>query len=274
MSPHPLWRHADTTAPLRSRQRAPCCCPPPVGWGRVAQLCNGFGPRRRLCSTRPFGASRARPAHLRRSHGRACTARIAQTCIVLLPPLVGRGPSRPTFVTALASDAAYAQPGLCASRAPPAHPRRRSACARASGHAPIRRRCLVPLRCPDRSASAIFCPHIAVPRTQAAKRATPNPWRLARSCMASGRAPAAQNCPRSRTRLMPCFRRLLGAANAARASEAGGWEHKLGSARPSRNLRVGTRPGIERRHRVFRSRDAGARFSRGRVFRVSTRRLT
>ena len=165
------------------------------------------------------------------------------------------------FVTALASDAAYAQPGLCASRAPPANPHRRSACARASGHAPIRRRCLVPLRCPDRSASAIFCPHIAVPRTQAAKRATPNPWRLAGSCMASGRAPAAQNCPRSRTRLMPCFRRLLGAANAARASEAGGWEQKLGSARPSRNLRVGTRPGIERRHRVFRSRDAGRRGS-------------
>ena len=159
--------------------------------------------------------------------------------------------------------------GLCASRCPPAHPRRRSACARASGHASIRQRCLVPLRCPDRSPSAIFCPHIAVPRTQAAKRATPNPWRLAGSCMASGRAPAAQNCPRSRTRLMPCFRRLLGAANAARASEAGGWEHKLGSARPSRNLRVGTRPGIERRHRVFRSRDAGVRFSRGRVFRVS-----
>ena len=221
MSPHPLWHHADATAPLRSRQRAPCCCPPPVGWGRVAQLCNGFGPRRRLCSTRPFGASRARPAQPRRSHGRACTARIAQTCIVLLPLLVGRGPSRPTFVTALASDAAYAQPGLCASRAPPAHPRRRSACARASGHASIRQRCLVPLRCPDRSPSAIFCPHIAVPRTQAAKRATPNPWRLAGSCMVSGRAPAAQNCPRSRTRLTPWLRRFSGAANAAGASEAG-----------------------------------------------------
>ena len=156
--PRPLLCHADVPAPLGSRQRALCCCPPPVGWGRVAQLCNGFGARRRLCSTRPFSASRARPAHPRRSHGRACTARIAQTCIVLLPPLVGRGPSRPTFVTALASDAAYAQPGLCASRAPPAHPRRRSAHARASGHASIRWRCLKPLRRPDRSWSAKYCP--------------------------------------------------------------------------------------------------------------------
>ena len=42
--PRLLLCHADAPAPLGSRQRAPCCCPPPVGWGRVAQLCNGFGP--------------------------------------------------------------------------------------------------------------------------------------------------------------------------------------------------------------------------------------
>ena len=35
----------------------------------------------------------------------------------------------------------------------------------------------------------------------------------------------------------------------AGASEAGGWEHKLGSARPSRNLRVGRRSDIYRRRR-------------------------
>jgi hypothetical protein len=33
--------------------------------------------------------------------------------------------------------------------------------------------------------------------------------------------PAAQNCPRSRTRLTPWLRRFSGAANAAGASEAG-----------------------------------------------------
>ena len=84
MSPHPLWRHADATAPLRSRQRAPCCCPPPVGWGRVAQLCNGVGPRRRLCSTRPLAPHEPD----QRTCAGHTAARIAQTCIVL-PPLVG-----------------------------------------------------------------------------------------------------------------------------------------------------------------------------------------
>ena len=127
----------------------------------------------------------------------------------------------PTFVTAMASDTPYAQPGLCASRVPPSRPRRRSACACAPGHAPICRRCLIPLRRPDRSRTAIFCPHIAVPQAPAAKRVNLNPWRLTRSCTASGHAPAAQNCPRSRTRLTTWLRRFSGAANAAGASEAG-----------------------------------------------------
>ena len=193
----------------------------PRRWGGAVLLnfVTALTPRRRLCSIQPFGASRARPGHPRPSRGRACTARIAQTCIVLLPPLVGRGPSRPTFVTALASDAAYAQPDLCASRAPPARPRRCSACACAPGHAPICRRCLVPLRRPDRSPSAIFCPHIAVPQGPAAERDSPSPWRLTRSCMTSGRAPAAQNCPWSRTRLAPCIRRLSGGSSGLAASK-------------------------------------------------------
>ena len=112
-------------------------------------------------------------------------------------------------------------PGLCASRVPPSRPRRRCACTCAPGHAPICRRCLIPLRRPDRSRTAIFCPHIAVPQPPAATRDNLNPWRLTRSCTASGHAPAAQNCPRSRTRLTPWLRRFSGAANAAGASEAG-----------------------------------------------------
>ena len=127
-----------------------------------------------------------------------------------------------TFVTAFdLRRAPYTQPGLCVSRAPPAHPRRCCACTCAPGHAPICRRCLIPLRRPDRSRTAIFCPHIAVPQPPAATRDNLNPWRLTRSSTASGHAPAAQNCPRSRTRLTPWLRRFSGAANAAGASEAG-----------------------------------------------------
>ena len=51
--------------------------------------------------------------------------------------------------------------------------------------------------------------------------------------------------------------------------ERGGWKRGGRRARPSRDLRDGTRSRIERRHRRDRSRDAEAKFSRGRVFRVS-----
>ena len=158
--------------------------------------------------TRVCHADAPAPLGSRERASRCCAHRWAGRC-------------RPTFVTARASDIPYTQPGLCASRVPPTRPRRRSACACAPGHAPICRRCLIPLRRPDRSRTAIFCPHIAVPQAPAAKRVNLNPWRLTRSCTASGHAPAAQNCPRSRTRLTPWLRRFSGAANAAGASEAG-----------------------------------------------------
>ena len=115
----------------------------------------------------------------------------------------------------------YTQPDLCASRVTPTRPRRRSACACTSGHAPVRRRCLISLRRPDRTPNTVSCPETVVPPGRAATRDNLNPWRLTRSCTALGHAPAAQNCPRSRTRLTPWLRRFSGAANAVGASEAG-----------------------------------------------------
>ena len=93
-------------------------------------------------------------------------------------------------------------------------------------------------------------PHIAVPQAPAAKRASASPWRRTRSCMALGHAPIDQNCPQSRTRLTPCFRRIWGAANAAGASEAGGWKRDQESASLSRNLRAMVRSEIGTRLRV------------------------
>ena len=49
---------------------------------------------------------------------------------------------------------------------------------------------------------------------------------------------------------MPCFQRILGAANGDGASEAGGWKHKLENANLSRNLRATMRSGIGARLRV------------------------
>ena len=110
-----------------------------------------------LYPPRPLCASRVALACPRKPRGRACTTPIAPTCIALLPRRRS-GLLRPTFVTVKASDTPYTQPGLCASRVPPARPRRCSACACAPGHAPIGRRCLVPLRRPDRSARETSCP--------------------------------------------------------------------------------------------------------------------
>jgi hypothetical protein len=59
--------------------------------------------------------------------------------------------------------------------------------------------CLIPLRCPDRTPNTASCPETVVPPGRAATRANLSPWRPTLSCMASGHAPAAQNCPRSRT---------------------------------------------------------------------------
>jgi hypothetical protein len=178
-----------------SSRIAPTCAvlPPSVREvGRSPYFCNGFWPAPGpLCSTRPLRLTSAAnaPASVTRTRlllsDRANVHRTAA-------PISGAARCRPTFVTAKASDTPYTQPDLCASRVPPSRPRRRSACACAPGHAPICRRCLIPLRRPDRSRTAIFCPHIAVPQAPAAKRVNLNPWRLTRSCTASGHAPAAQ----------------------------------------------------------------------------------
>ena len=58
-------------------------------------------------------------------------------------------------------------------------------------------------------------------------RRTPNwairaPWRLTERRIASGHAPRAQNCPRSRLGRSECLRRPLGAANAAWSVGAAG----------------------------------------------------
>ena len=140
---------------------APTCAvlPPSVREvGRSPYFCNGFWPAPGpLCPTRPLRLTSAAnaPASVTRTRlhlsDRANVHRAAA-------PIGGAGRCRPTFVTATASDTPYTQPGLCASRVPPARPRRCSACACAPGHAPIGRRCLVPLRRPDRSARETSCP--------------------------------------------------------------------------------------------------------------------
>jgi len=162
-----------------------------------------------LCSARPLrltSPTNAAASVTRTRLHRSDRANVHRAAV----PIGGAGRSRPTLERLWPPHPPYTQPGLCASRVRPMHPRRWSACACAPGRAPIRRRCLVPLRRPDRSRTAIFCPHIAAPKAAAAERASPSPWRLARSCTASGHAPAAQNCPRLRTTLAPCIRRLSG----------------------------------------------------------------
>ena len=224
--PPPVPRGRACTARI-----APTCAvlPPSVREvGRSTYFCNGFWPAPGpLCSTRPLRLTSAAnaPASVTRTRLRLSDRANVHRAAA---PIGGAAVCRPTFVTAMASDTPYTQPGLCVSRAPPAHPRRCCACTCAPGHAPICRRCLIPLRRPDRCRTAIFCPHIAVPQAPAAKRVNLNPWRLTRSCTASGHAPAAQNCPRSRTRLTPWLRRILGAARAVGASEAGGLKTRSG----------------------------------------------
>ena len=198
--PRLLLCHADAPAPLLA-------CAGPL------MLNPAFESHESDKRTRVCHADAPAPLGSRERASRGCPHRRCR-----LPPA---GRCRPTFVTATASDTPYTQPGLCASRVPPTRPRRRSACACTSGHAPIRRRCLIPLRRPDRTPNTVSCPETVVPPGRSAKRANPNPWRLTRSCTESGNAPAAQNCPRSRTRLTPWLRRFLGAANAVGASEAG-----------------------------------------------------
>ena len=110
---------------------------------------------------RPLCASRVALACPRKPRGRACTTPIAPTCIALLPRR-RRAAFAPNFCNGqgLRHPIYSARPLRLTSPMlhPPARPRRCSACARAPGHAPIGRRCLVPLRRPDRSARETSCP--------------------------------------------------------------------------------------------------------------------
>ena len=128
--------------------------------GRSSYFVTAFGLRRAACARPGLCISRVPPAH-------PCLSRLTRTRLHLsdranvhraAAPIGGAARCRPTLVTATASDTPYAQLGLCATRVPPARPRRCSACACASGHAPICRRCLIPLRRPDRSAVQYSAP--------------------------------------------------------------------------------------------------------------------
>ena len=178
---------SETAAGSCDRPRAlrPIAPPPPVPRGRtctarIAPTCTvlppyarevglssyfvtAFGLHRAACARPGLCISRVPPAHPRLSRLTRTRLHLSDRANVhrAAAPIGGAARCRPTLVTATASDTPYAQLGLCATRVPPARPRRCSACACASGHAPICRRCLIPLRRPDRSPSAIFCPHIA-----------------------------------------------------------------------------------------------------------------
>ena len=84
--PRPLLCHADVPAPLRSRQRAPRCRPPPERLAAPLTFVTAFGLRRPPHAQPGLCVSRAPPTHPRLSRGRACASRIARTCIARLPP--------------------------------------------------------------------------------------------------------------------------------------------------------------------------------------------
>ena len=154
--PPPVPRGRTCTA-----QIAPTCTALPPSArevGRSPHFCNGFWPPPSpSCSTRPLRLTSAAnaPASVTRTRLRLSDRANVHRAAA---PIGGAGRCRPTFVTAMASDTPYTQPGLCVSRAPPPLPRRRSECTCAPGHAPICQRCLIPLRLPDRSACETSCP--------------------------------------------------------------------------------------------------------------------
>ena len=84
--PRLLLCHADAPAPLRSRQRALCCRPPSERLVGPLTFVTAFGLRRPPHAQPGLCASRVPPTHPRLSRGRACTSRIARTCIARLPP--------------------------------------------------------------------------------------------------------------------------------------------------------------------------------------------
>ena len=73
-------------APLRSRQRAPRCRPPPERLAAPLTFVTAFGLRRPPHAQPGLCASRVPPTHPRLSRGRACASRIARTCIARLRP--------------------------------------------------------------------------------------------------------------------------------------------------------------------------------------------
>ena len=85
-----LLCHTDAPAPLGSRQRALCCRPPSERLASPLTFVTAFGLRRVPYTQPGLCVSRVPPTHPRLSRGRACTSRIARTCIALLRPSVGR----------------------------------------------------------------------------------------------------------------------------------------------------------------------------------------
>ena len=81
-----LLCHADAPAPLGSRQRALCCRPPSERLAGHLTFVTAFGLRRDPYAQPGLCVSRAPPTHPRLSRGRACSSRIARTCIARLPP--------------------------------------------------------------------------------------------------------------------------------------------------------------------------------------------
>ena len=81
-----LLCHADAPALLGSRQRALCCRPPSERLAGHLTFVTAFGLRRVPYAQPGLCVSRVQPTHPRPSRGRACTSRIARTCIARLPP--------------------------------------------------------------------------------------------------------------------------------------------------------------------------------------------
>ena len=98
----------------------------------------------------------------------------------------------------------------------------------------------------------ISCSQISPFWSPQPERVTVRPWRATRSCTASGHAPAAWNCPRSRIRLTPWLRRISRAASALKASEPWSWKLDLLGAKcprnPTRSTRLGTKTQQQRRY--------------------------
>ena len=90
--PRLLLCHADAPALLGSRQRALCCRPPSERLAGHLTFVTAFGLRRDPYAQPGLCVSRAPPTHPRLSRGRACSSRIARTCIARLPPSAVRPP--------------------------------------------------------------------------------------------------------------------------------------------------------------------------------------